>query len=73
VQSVLADGGYAGQPFVYAVKNALNATVQTAKRSELHTFAVIPSTVWWSAPSYDWKNDAACGKIADGNSTSAGS
>ena len=42
VESVLVDGGYNGQPFADFVKERLGATVQVAKRSELHTFAVIP-------------------------------
>jgi transposase len=42
VQSILADGGYVGQPFAQAVDELLGAQVQIAKRSELHTFAVLP-------------------------------
>lgn len=40
----LADSGYVGQPFADSVKETLSkaVTVQIAKRSELHTFAVIP-------------------------------
>jgi len=40
VQSILADGGYIGQPFAHAVEELLGAEVQIAKRSELHTFVV---------------------------------
>lgn len=53
VQSVLADGGYAGQPFAHAVKEKLGATVQIAKRSELHTFTVIPQR-WVVERSFAW-------------------
>ena len=42
VQSVLADGGYMGQPFAQAVRDKLGAAVQIAKRNELHAFAVMP-------------------------------
>lgn len=42
VQSILVDGGYIGQSFAPAVKELLGAKVQIAKRSELHSFAVIP-------------------------------
>lgn len=42
VQSILADGGYVGQPFAHAVEELLGAKVQIAKRSELHTFAIMP-------------------------------
>lgn len=42
VQTLLADSGYVGQPFAQAVEALLGAEVQIAKRSELHTFAVMP-------------------------------
>ena len=53
VRSVLADGGYVGQPFAQAVKDKLGATVQIAKRNELHTFAVIPQR-WVVERSFAW-------------------
>jgi transposase len=53
VQSVLVDGGYTGEPFAQAVKGALGATVQIAKRNELHTFAVIPQR-WVVERSFAW-------------------
>ena len=55
VQSVLADGGYVGQPFAQAVKETLGetVTVQIAKRSELHKFAVIPKR-WVVERSFAW-------------------
>ena len=40
VTSVLADGGYTGEPFAEAIHTMLGASVQIAKRSELHTFVV---------------------------------
>ena len=44
VQALLCDSGYVGKPFVQGVQDILGAhvTVQIAKRSELHTFAVMP-------------------------------
>ena len=44
VQRVLADAGYVGEPFALGVREILGetATVQLAKRSELHKFTVIP-------------------------------
>ena len=42
VSSVLVDSGYSGKPFAEAVRDKLRATVQIAKRNELHTFAVMP-------------------------------
>ena len=44
VQSLLADSGYVGEPFAEGVREILgkDVTVQIAKRSELHTFKVMP-------------------------------
>ena len=53
VESVLVDGGYTGQPFANATDEILGATVQVAKRSELHTFAVIPQR-WVVERSFAW-------------------
>jgi transposase len=53
LQSVLVDAGYVGQPFALAVKDTLGASVQVAKRSELHTFAVIPKR-WVVERSFAW-------------------
>ena len=55
VQSVLADSGYVGQPFAQGVREALGeaVTVQIAKRSELHKFAVIPKR-WVVERSFAW-------------------
>ena len=51
--SVLVDGGYSGKPFAEAVAEKLNATVQVAKRNELHTFAVLPQR-WVVERSFAW-------------------
>ena len=53
VQNVLVDGGYTGEPFAAAVKQTLGATVEVAKRSELHKFAVIPKR-WVVERSFAW-------------------
>jgi len=55
VQSVLADSGYTGKPFAQGVRQALgeHVTVEIAKRSELHTFAVIPKR-WVVERSFAW-------------------
>ena len=42
VKKILADGGYAGEPFAEKVKKILKAETEIAKRNELHKFAVIP-------------------------------
>lgn len=53
VKNVLVDGGYTGEPFATAVYETLGATVEVAKRSELHTFAVIPKR-WVVERSFAW-------------------
>ena len=53
VTSVLADGGYSGKPFADAVRDKLGAGVQIAKRSQLHTFAVMPQR-WVVERSFAW-------------------
>jgi transposase len=53
VQNVLVDGGYIGEPFAAAVYKTLGATVEVAKRRELHKFAVIPKR-WVVERSFAW-------------------
>jgi transposase len=53
VINVLVDGSYTGEPFATGVKDILGATVEVAKRSELHTFAVIPKR-WVVERSFAW-------------------
>ena len=53
VTNVLADGGYGGEKFSTEVKQLLGATVQIAKRNELHTFTVIPKR-WVVEHSFAW-------------------
>ena len=53
VKNFLADGGYTGIPFATAIKETLGATVEIAKRSELHKFAVIPKR-WIVERSFAW-------------------
>jgi len=53
VCNVLVDGGYTGEPFAMAVQEKLGATVQVAKRNELHTFAVMPQR-WIVERSFAW-------------------
>lgn len=55
VQSVLVDSGYTGEPFAHGVREILGeaVTVQIAKRSELHTFKVIPKR-WVVERSFAW-------------------
>lgn len=51
--SILTDGGYSGEKFANAVNDLLGATVEVAKRNELHTFAVIPKR-WVVERSFAW-------------------
>jgi transposase len=53
VKNVLVDGGYSGERFAVLIKDLLGATVEVAKRSELHTFAVIPKR-WVVERSFGW-------------------
>ena len=55
VKSVLCDSGYVGQPFAQGVRDTLGeqVTVQIAKRSELHTFKVMPKR-WGVERSFAW-------------------
>jgi len=53
VKNVLADAGYTGEKFADAVQEILGCPVEIAKRSELHTFAVIPKR-WVVERSFAW-------------------
>lgn len=53
VVNVLVDGGYTGRPFADETHQILGASVEVAKRSELHTFAVIPQR-WVVERSFAW-------------------
>ena len=53
VTNVLVDGGYTGDKFASSVKEIINATVEVAKRNELHTFKVIPKR-WVVERSFAW-------------------
>ena len=53
VEKTLVDGGYSGEPFAQFVRETLDAETEVAKRSELHTFAVIPKR-WVVERSISW-------------------
>lgn len=53
VTAILCDGGYIGQPFADAVKKLIGANVQVVKRSELHSFQVLPKR-WIVERSFAW-------------------
>lgn len=63
ITNMLVDGGYSGEKFATAIKELLDATVEVAKRNELHTFKVIPvrwvverSWAWLEKCRRLWKN-----------------
>ena len=53
VKNILVDGGYTGEKFAEQIKNLIGSEVEVAKRSELHTFAVIPKR-WVVERSFGW-------------------
>jgi transposase len=53
LKTVLCDGGYTGDDFSNKIHALTQANVQIAKRSELHTFAVIPKR-WIVERSFGW-------------------
>ena len=53
LKKILADGGYIGKKFADSIKSLCEADVEIAKRSELHTFAVIPKR-WVVERSFAW-------------------
>ena len=63
IKTTLCDGTYEGINFANAIKELTRANVEVAKRSELHTFAVIPkrwiverSSAWLDKCRRLWKN-----------------
>ena len=53
VENVLVDGGYTGKNFANSVRDLLGCEVTVAKRSELHTFKVLPKR-WVVERSFAW-------------------
>ena len=71
VRTALCDGTYEGKNFADAVRELIGANAEVAKRSELHTFAVIPkrrmaerSFGWLDKCRRLWKN---CERKIDNN------
>ena len=62
VEKVLVDGGYTRVPFAKEVKHKLQATVELVKRSELHTFKVLPKR-WIVERSFAWLVSKALEKL----------
>jgi transposase len=53
VKNILVDAGYTGEDFATQIKAIIDATVEVIKRSELHTFAVLPKR-WFAERSFSW-------------------
>ena len=53
VKTALCDGTYGGKNFADAIKELIGADVKIAKRSELHTFSIIPKR-WIVERSFGW-------------------
>ena len=53
VVNIMVDAAYTGAPFAEGVRQLLGAEVEIAKRSELHTFAVMPQR-WVVERSFAW-------------------
>jgi transposase len=53
VKNVLVDDGYSGEKFSSEITDIIGATVEVAKRSELHKFVVIPKR-WIVERSFAW-------------------
>jgi transposase len=53
VIKVFADGGYTGEAFSSGTLSTIGVSVEIAKRSELHKFAVIPKR-WVVERSFAW-------------------
>ena len=53
ITNVLVVGGYTGERFEQMTRHILGATVEIAKRSELHQFALIPKR-WVVERSFAW-------------------
>jgi len=53
IKTTLCDGTYEGDNFANAIKELIGAKVEVAKRSEPHTFAVIPKR-WIVERSFAW-------------------
>ncbi len=53
VKNILVDAGYTGKIFATQIKDIIGATVEVIKRSELHSFVVLPKR-WVVERSFAW-------------------
>jgi transposase len=65
VLKALCDGGYSGENFANTVGVLIGAEVEAVKRSELHTFEVLPRRWVVERTLGCWKSSAVFGKTAN--------
>jgi transposase len=53
VKNILVDGGYTGNNFAIQIAGLIGATVQVAKRNELHKFVILPKR-WIVERTFAW-------------------
>lgn len=53
MEKMLVDGGYRGEKFAIQIREILNTEVEVVKRTELHTFKVLPKS-WVVERSFSW-------------------
>ena len=53
VQNILVDAGYSGEKFASSVSEILGCTVEVVKRSDMHSFKIIPKR-WIVERSFSW-------------------
>ena len=53
LEKILVDGAYTGDEFAAKIKDLVGAEVEVVKRSDLHTFVVIPKR-WIVERSFGW-------------------
>jgi transposase len=53
VEKLLVDGGYSGEKFAARIRETLGAEVEVVRRSELHTFKLLPRR-WVVERSFGW-------------------
>ncbi|GFY79986.1 hypothetical protein TNIN_56361 [Trichonephila inaurata madagascariensis] len=70
VKNILVDAGYTGENFATQIKKTIGATVEVIKRSELHTFVVLPKR-WVVERSFAWLEKYTLGLIIEADVHSA--
>ena len=66
VQNMLVDSGYSGENFANAIRQILLCSVEVIKKSDLHTFKVMPKR-WIVERTFSLKKIAVFGRTANAN------